>query len=208
MDNSEVVNQQATYFEKGPYLLLALPEWFAPLLPLNATSFLREWELMLDPIAAARGVARDLLKAEENWQVRDNFVLPSLETLALLRQLAQDEDIAAVMKASEGVLSTERRILLLRSLAENAEGRLALKNEAAPVLLALGVAATAYSPVAKNGQLLEEPLQGALKHREALLTKRRQEREAERTEAILSNFADELEELPGTDRRRDGPRPD
>jgi hypothetical protein len=87
-------------FTDGPFLLLAAPERFG-FLPLNCTAILREWEALLDPIAAVRAAANSVVvHAFGAWVIEDRFVKPSYETGSLLRGVLRDEETIERLEAS------------------------------------------------------------------------------------------------------------
>jgi hypothetical protein len=121
-------------------------------MPINASSFLREWEQMLDPLRAARRAAQDFLGAEEDWRVGDWFAEPTFASAALLRTVAQDEKVVELFENTVALLVRGDRELSLSGLVVPDEG---LKEEALPVLLGVAVS-TALHEIGLAGRWFSE----------------------------------------------------
>lgn len=125
-------------FSGGPYLLVALPESMEPIVPLNATKFLIEWEQMLDPKAAVAEAARMFLAGNEDWRVGDRFVVPTFTSPARIRDLADEDRVTEAFERSNGVFHQGDQEIPISQLSDDhSETRL-------PVLLGLAVLATLH----------------------------------------------------------------
>ena len=82
----------------GPFIYIALPAGetrfgrgsgeLPDLIPVNATSLLREWEAQLDPVIALH--APQMLKVVPDWIVGDTFVEPTTLTMFVIRRSARE----------------------------------------------------------------------------------------------------------------------
>ena len=68
------------FFSGGPFLDVALSADVREKVPTNASSLLREWESMLDPIDALREWSQRVALGGE-WLMGKWFVVPSLSAL-------------------------------------------------------------------------------------------------------------------------------
>jgi hypothetical protein len=75
----------------GPYLLVAMPENFSDLFPLNCTALVNEWALHLNPISEIATWAPHL--APESWVIEDRFVVADELVVGLLREAARDHRV-------------------------------------------------------------------------------------------------------------------
>lgn len=85
----------------GPFIYIALPAGttrvgrasgvLVDLIPINATKLLREWEVLLDPIAAMR--APQLLREVPRWVIDEVFVEPTGRTSYLVGEAAKTDDV-------------------------------------------------------------------------------------------------------------------
>jgi hypothetical protein len=130
-------------FSNGPFLLVAVPESVEPLVPVNATSLLVEWEEMLDPLRAAAQAAREFLSGQasnEDWHIGDRFVIPTFASLHRLREFAEDDTVVEVFEHSNGFLHQRRSEVPIALLATEEK----LYQSRLPLLLGLAVLATMH----------------------------------------------------------------
>jgi hypothetical protein len=137
----------------GPFIYIALPAGVTrigvasgelpDLIPINATKLLREWEVLLDPIAAMP--AAELLREVPNWVIGEVFVEPTSTTIHLVREAAETDEVYEAFANSGGRLyavgeEDGRGISDLIS-----SGR--VDNAGLPVLLGLAVVAAFLHPL-------------------------------------------------------------
>jgi hypothetical protein len=138
----------------GPFIYIALPAGEArvgaalgalpDLIPINATNVLREWEMLLDPIAALRTLARDMF-GEQDWVLGDVFVEPTSRTIYLMAEAAGTDEVYEPFAASAGLLlgPGPGQSEVIQNLA--GEGR--VHNPGLPILLGLAVTAAFLNPI-------------------------------------------------------------
>jgi hypothetical protein len=129
-------------FSGGPYFFVALPVLLVEVAPLNVSSLVAEWELLLDPLRALRAAAIALFDRVA-WTSRGNFTVPGFDTLTWLRRASLDDDLADIFATATATIEwpTGRRdpILGLVSTDSTDDGVSRLTDEALPVLLGLAV---------------------------------------------------------------------
>jgi hypothetical protein len=144
-------------FQNGPYLHVALSDDLRPIVPLNASTFIREWEHSLDPVELLRFAAMTFLSGQ-GWLVADCFVVPSWQTMPTLRAAPTDEGLIQAFVDTDGDLRWEEGDSEGESLrdlvVEAPTGTSVLTSTAQPVLLGLAVAATLDVLIGKAGTWL------------------------------------------------------
>lgn len=146
-------------FENGPYLHVALSDDLRPIVPLNATVFVREWEHALDPVELLRAAARKFL-SEQAWLVEDCFVVPSWITLHKLQDARTDEDVIHAFRSADADVrwgeDDAEGMSVGDFVIEGAGSEFFLTSFAQPILMGLAVAATLEAVIGKAGSWLRQ----------------------------------------------------
>jgi len=103
----------------------------------DVTALLEEWAVLLNPVAAARRIAPDVLAAS-GWEMAGRATV-STSVIRLLREAAKDAEVVAAFSQSQrfasfvenGVLEDDRAISILAALAVTASVRAAVGRESA-----------------------------------------------------------------------------
>jgi hypothetical protein len=171
-------------FERGPYLLVALPLGLGNYIPLNTTRFLEEWLKLIDPVDALRS-RRVLGWLRFDWVVSGNFTEAGFHASHHLREAARDDVIRGAFDESRVHLhegeegpATEVRTMI---------GDNGLTNQALPILLGLAVISTADVRAGHAGVWLAEQF--------AKYYELQEERVRSRAERLTEGLRSDLEEF-------------
>jgi len=129
-------------FRAGPYLRAAVPSLLAAEVPLDGSSLLYEFEHGIDPIRALRVTARTWM--HQRWTLEDKFVVPSWNTLSLLRQAAEDNELRSGLRTCPGVVTLEDESYRISDLARGDDGE-PLSDYVLPILTGLAIVSTAIT---------------------------------------------------------------
>jgi hypothetical protein len=153
----------------GPYIHIGLPSDYVPIVPLNATRLLDEWEAQLDPLMLLRTVASRTLGADNVWHFGDSFVEPSPVALSLIREAATDHEVIQMFDDAQATLATialREEGDLFEPVKSESLRRLLIREErdtanpmAASFLLGMGVVASIDAPIGFHGRGIREALE-------------------------------------------------
>jgi hypothetical protein len=143
-------------FEDGPYLWVAVPEPLESFIPMNVTRFIEEWVEMLDPVEALHPVPVLQYIRRFNWHISKHYTTTNYAATWVLREARRDDSVV------DAFADTTRDLLREGDDEGVSLGNLkregALTNGAQPVLLGLGVIATAKAQMGMAGTWLAERL--------------------------------------------------
>jgi hypothetical protein len=184
--------QPPPWYTGGPYLLVALPGVFDEFIPLNASSLIREWESMLDPLRVLGWAAKEFLPLL-TWTVGEKYVTPSFATIEWMRRASRDERLTMAFANGRGDVALggryTRPLNLPRFVTHDEGDEEVLEDQAMPVLLGLAVLGVLTHGIGRASVAISEKLPDDIQHR---VDQQRAEDELSRRERESRGILDEL----------------